>query len=134
DDTSIPFHGDRAGENFEKLIAQVGISRYDCFITNAVLCNPKDEKGNNATPSRQEIENCSGFLRAQIDLIDPKIIVTLGGQALQALKLIEAHPYELSEDVRKARHWMNRILIPLYHPGQRAMIHRSFLNQLADYK
>src|SRR5438067_2266844 len=44
DDTAIPFHGDRAGDNFERLISQSGLSRYDCFITNAVLCNPKDEK------------------------------------------------------------------------------------------
>jgi uracil-DNA glycosylase family 4 len=134
DDTSIPFHGDRAGENFEKLIAQVGISRYDCFITNAVLCNPRDEKGNNATPSRQEVANCSSFLKAQIDLIGPKIIATLGNQALHALKLIELHACELSKDVRKPHFWYGRTLIPLYHPGQRAMLHRSFFNQLADYR
>lgn len=106
----------------------MGISRYDCFITNAVLCNPKDEKGNNATPSRQEVANCSGFLKAQIDLIRPKIVVTLGNQALQALKLIEPHDCELAKDVRKARSWYGRILLPFYHPGQRAMLHRSFLN------
>jgi uracil-DNA glycosylase family 4 len=134
DDTSIPFHGDRAGENFEKLIAQVGISRYDCFITNAVLCNPKDANGNNATPSRQELVNCSGFLKTQIDLVDPKIVVTLGIQALRALKLITAHSCELAKDVRKAHKWSGRVLIPLYHPGQRAMLHRSFLNQLSDYR
>ncbi len=134
DDTSIPFHGDRAGENFERLIAQVGISRYDCFITNAVLCNPKDEKGNNATPSRREVSNCADFLRAQIDLIGPRIVATLGTQALNALKLIEPHTLELSRDVRKSYGWYGRTLIPLYHPGQRAMLHRSFLNQLADYR
>ena len=134
DDTAIPFHGDRAGENFEKLIAQVGISRYDCFITNAVLCNPKDEKGNNATPLRQEVNNCSAFLRAQIDLINPKLVVSLGNLALQALKVIEPHSFELSTDVRTANNWRGRILIPLYHPGQRAMLHRSFLNQLSDYR
>ena len=116
DDTSIPFHGDRAGENFERLIAQVGISRYDCFITNAVLCNPRDEKGNNATPSRQEVSNCSAFLKTQIDLINPKIIATLGNQALHAINLIEAHTLELSKDVRKAHDWYGRTLIALYHP------------------
>lgn len=134
DDTAIPFHGDRAGSNFEKLIEQVGISRYDCFITNAVLCNPKDEKGNNSTPSRQELTNCSSFLKAQIDLVDPRIVVTLGSQALQALKLIEPHSLELATSVRSSVRWYKRLLIPLYHPGQRAMLHRSFFNQLSDYK
>src|SRR5207248_3325846 len=69
DETAIPFHGDRAGDNFERLISQSGLSRYDCFITNAVLCNPKDEKGNNATPTKLEVANCSGFLKRQLDLI-----------------------------------------------------------------
>ncbi len=134
DDTSIPFHGDRAGENFERLIAQANISRYDFFITNAVLCNPKDEKGNNATPTRREVANCSEFLGRQLEIIQPRIVVTLGSLALQALKQIEDHSFELSADVRKAKSWNGRLLIPLYHPGQRAMLHRSFLNQLADYR
>ncbi len=134
DETAIPFHGDRAGENFERLIAQSGISRYDCFITNAVLCNPKDADGNNATPLRSEVANCSSFLGRQIALIQPLLVVTLGNQALQALKLIAPHSIELSTGVRRSWPWFGRTLIPLYHPGQRAMLHRSFLNQLADYR
>jgi uracil-DNA glycosylase family 4 len=134
DASAIPFHGDRAGDNFESLIEQVGLSRYDCFITNAILCNPKDDKGNNATPSRAEVASCAQFLKRQIDLIDPRIIVTLGAQALSALNLIEPHDLELASSVRKKANWYERILVPLYHPGQRAMLHRSFLNQLADYR
>lgn len=134
DASAIPFHGDKAGDNFERLLDQVGISRYDFFITNAVLCNPKDETGNNATPTRREVENCSFFLKRQIELVNPKIIVTLGAQALGALKLVTPHEIELSTGVRKAHSWYGRTLIPLYHPGQRAMIYRSFLNQLVDYQ
>lgn len=134
DETAIPFHGDRSGENFERLIDQVGISRYEFFITNAVLCNPKDENGNNATPTKREVSNCAGFLKRQLDLVNPKIVVTLGGQALQALKLIEGHSIDLASGVRRQSEWYGRRLIPLYHPGQRAMLHRSFLNQLADYR
>ena len=44
DSSAIPFHGDKAGSNFEKLLRHVGLSRYDLFITNAALCNPKDER------------------------------------------------------------------------------------------
>jgi uracil-DNA glycosylase family 4 len=134
DASAIPFHGDQAGENFENLIEQAGLSRYDCFVTNAVLCNARDAKGNNATPNRAELANCSHFLRRQIDLVDPKIVVTLGRQALHALRLIEDHKIELADGVRRKWSWYQRTLIPLYHPGQRALIHRSFLNQLADYQ
>jgi uracil-DNA glycosylase family 4 len=134
DASAIPFHGDRAGENFESLIEQVGIGRQHFFITNAVLCNPKDERGNNATPGKIEIQNCSGFLKRQIDLVDPVIVITLGAQALTALSLIERHDINLAAGVRKKWNWYGRLLLPLYHPGQRAMLHRSFLNQLADYR
>src|SRR5581483_1024754 len=131
DATQIPFHGDKAGDNFERLIEQVGISRYDCYVTNAVLCNPRNDEGNNAPPSKREIGNCTAFLRRQIELVDPDIIVTLGGNSLLALDLLKPHGVRLAEGVRRVVPWEGRILIPLYHPGQRAMIHRSFLNQLA---
>jgi uracil-DNA glycosylase family 4 len=134
DASAIPFHGDKAGDNFESLLEQVGLSRYDCFITNAILCNPKDDKGNNATPSRDELSNCAPFLRRQLDLVDPKIVVTLGAQALAAIGRIEPHDLQLATSVRKKWNWYRRLLVPLYHPGQRAMLHRSFLNQLADYR
>ena len=134
DDTGIPFHGDRAGHNFEELLDFVGISREEIFITNAVLCNPKDSKGNNSPPKSIEIKNCSNYLKRQIDLINPKIVVTLGLNALKATKLIENHDLSLSTDIRTKNFWYKRILIPVYHPGQRAMIHRSMANQRSDYQ
>lgn len=134
DGSHLPFHGDKSGHNFEKLIEHVGVSRYEVFVTNAVLCNPKDEKGNNATPTPAEISNCAPFLRETIDILDPAIVVTLGAVALKACGAIEAHAVSLREHVRTSRKWMRRTLIPVYHPGQRAMVHRSFANQLSDYQ
>lgn len=134
DSTGIPFHGDKAGDNFEKLLDFVGISREDIFVTNAVLCNPKDESGNNSTPTSEEIGNCAGFLREQIELINPSIVVTLGANALKSTALICAHRLTLRDDVRSSHLWFGRQLLPLYHPGQRAMIHRSFANQRSDYQ
>ena len=134
DGSHLPFHGDKSGHNFEKLIEQVGISRYEVFVTNAVLCNPKDEKGNNATPTPGEISNCTPFLHETIDILDPAIVVTLGVVALKACGGIETHDASLREHVRTSRAWMRRTLIPVYHPGQRAMVHRSFANQLSDYQ
>lgn len=134
DGSEIPFHGDKAGHNFEDLVQQVGLDRYNIFITNAVLCNPKDKKGNNSPPNQTEIHNCSNFLRRQIDIVNPTIVVTLGGTALNALTKIAPHHLSLREHVRTSHSWYGRLLIPAYHPGQRAMIHRSFANQLSDYQ
>lgn len=134
DSSGIPFHGDKAGDNFESLLDFVGISREDIFVSNAVLCNPRDKDGNNATPSAEEISNCAGFLREQIQLINPDVVVTLGANALKATSQIESHNLALREQVRTAHSWFGRKLIPLYHPGQRAMIHRSLANQRSDYQ
>jgi len=134
DGSHIPFHGDKSGHNFERLIEQVGISRYEVFVTNAVLCNPKDEKGNNATPLPDEVKNCAPFLKETIEILSAKFVVTLGAVALKACDIVERHSLSLSENVRTNRSWMQVGLIPLYHPGQRAMVHRSFANQLSDYQ
>src|SRR5690242_2368133 len=88
DATEVPFHGDTAGDNFEDLLSFAGINRKDVYVTNAVLCNPKDAQGNNATPNPNEIANCVTFLRRQIELVDPKIVIALGNAALRALAAI----------------------------------------------
>ncbi len=134
DQTEIPFHGDTSGNNFEDLLTFAGIRRDAVFVTNAALCNPKDDRGNNSTPSVRELQNCSAFLRRQIELVDPTIVVTLGAAALRATDLLEPHGLELSTHVRTVNQWLGRTLVPLYHPGQRAMIHRSLANQRSDYQ
>src|SRR5439155_18779729 len=74
------------------------------------------------------------FLRRQIELVSPRIVVPLGNTALRALEGLEPHGFTLSRHVRTIHPWFGRSLIPLYHPGQRAMIHRSFANQRSDYQ
>lgn len=133
DRTMIPLHGDKSGDNFEKLLSASGFDRRTVFVTNSVLCNPQDIDGNNRPPSSDEIRNCSDYLQRQISVVDPQIVVTLGAKALSALELIEPHGIGLSDGVRKMFDWWNRKLIPLYHPGTRALIHRNFHNQIADY-
>jgi uracil-DNA glycosylase family 4 len=133
DRTNVPFHGDKAGDNFEHLIDLAGLSRREIFVTNAVLCNPRDEQGNNAPPSKTVLRNCSINLARQIAAIDPAIVVTLGAAALEATRLVESHELSLSSNVRTAQSWNGRVLIPLYHPGARAMVHRNFAAQTADY-
>lgn len=134
DESEIPFHGDQAGHNFEDLLSFSGLSRRDIFVTNAALCNPKDANGNNGTPRVSELRNCSNFLQEQLEIVRPRIVVTLGGAALEALRLIQDHEFKLSQDVRTIKAWNGFKLIPLYHPGQRALIHRSMANQRSDYQ
>lgn len=134
DETEIPFHGDKSGHNFEDLLNFAGIDRSQIFVTNAVLCNPKDANGNNSTPTAHEANNCSGFLRKQIEFVNPKLVVSLGAIALKSLGLVQSHNLDLSTHVRTIHPWLGRQLVPLYHPGQRAMIHRSFANQRSDYQ
>ena len=134
DSSGIPFHGDKAGHNFESLLEFAGLSRRNIFVTNAVLCNPRDEAGNNATPRRDELRNCAAHLRAQINIVSPRLVVSLGSVALAALEHVSPHGLQLAESVRSAHSWYGRKLIPLYHPGQRAMVHRSLANQRSDYQ
>jgi len=134
DNSGIPFHGDKSGHNFEELLEFAKLNRSKIFVTNSVLCNPKDEDGNNSTPTKIEVQNCADHLAEQIRIINPKIVVTLGATALESTRFTSAHSLVLRDSVRTSNIWFNRILIPLYHPGQRAMMHRSFANQRSDYQ
>ena len=84
--TGIPFTRDPSGELINELIASIGLSREeDIFITNLVKCNPKDEKGRNRPPSKQEIANCCQYLKREIDCIKPRIIIAFGKDATEFL-------------------------------------------------
>lgn len=133
DRTRIPFFGDRAGRNFQHLLNTIGLSRKDIFVTNAVLCNPRDELGRNTPPTKGEISNCSLYLSLVINLIQPQYIVTLGKSALDALNMMEKHSINLRCDVGKVFKWRNYSVLPMYHPGARALVHRSFDNQQYDF-
>lgn len=134
DRTGVPIHGDPTGNNFEKLLSLIHWKREDVFITNAVLCNPRDEAGNNSAPSRLELSHCSFHLESQIIVVDPFIIVTLGQAALSALSLIFPHDLRLNKSVGEPHQWMNRTLFPMYHPSPRALLHRNFGRQLQDFQ
>ncbi len=131
--TGVPLYGDRTGENFEMLLANIGWKREDIFITNSILCNPQDENGNNSPPSLCEIQNCSYYLEMILELVNPDVIVTIGIKALEALKNLAHHDYILKDNVAKTLKWNNRILFPLYHMSPRATIHRSLIQQRADF-
>lgn len=134
DRSGIPLLQDQTGRNFTALLQAAGLTREEIFITNAVLCNPRDERGRNAPPTTREIHNCSAHLRQTIELISPRCVVALGQVALKSLHLIAPHEVKLARDVGRPIEWHGRWLIPLYHPGPRAQLHRPFQTQLEDFR
>lgn len=80
DRTGRPFVG-RAGELLTKMILAMGLTREDIYICNMLKCRPPD----NRTPNPQEIQCCWDFLVRQLQIIQPKAIVTMGNPATQGL-------------------------------------------------
>jgi uracil-DNA glycosylase len=135
DRTRIPFSGDQSGRNFERFLASIDLNRSEIFITSAALCNPRAASGANRRPAASEIRNCSDFLRRSIELVDPRVVVTLGTVALEALKLVHCHDFNLKNDAGRIRGWNGRLLVPLYHPSPQVLItSRKEESQLRDYK
>jgi uracil-DNA glycosylase family 4 len=132
--SGVPFHGDEAGRRFESLLAEAGLTRDGVFVTNAVLCNPLDASGRNRRPKASEVTRCGPFLRRQIEVIDPAVVVALGIVALQALDRIEPHGATLREACGRPVEWLGRRLVALYHPGRRALVHRDEALQRDDWR
>lgn len=133
--TRKPFSGDKSGANFQILLDSILLKREEIFITNSALCNPHTATGANRKPTKTELKNCSNFLQKTIEIINPKIIVTLGAVALEALKMIEYHQFTLKLDAAKVLDWNARILLPLYHPSPQVVAsHRRMPQQLADFR
>ena len=135
DRTRVPFSGDQSGANFDRFLNSIGLTRKEIFITSAALCNPRSESGANRKPARKELENCSGFLRRAIETVDPRVIVTLGSVALEALKRIQYHELNLKDSAARIHSWNERVLVPVYHPSPQVLAsHRREAEQLQDYQ
>ena len=112
--TGRPFVG-RAGRLLDELLASVGLCREDVYVTNVI----KDRAVTRTSPARDrpptpgELAACAPWLRAQIALIRPRLIVTLGRVALAALL-----PGLRIKDVHgRPQASRGRVLLPLYHPS-----------------
>jgi uracil-DNA glycosylase family 4 len=105
----VPFVG-RAGQLLTKIIEAIGLRREDVYIANVIKCRPPQ----NRNPEPDEIETCEPFLFQQIDVIKPKVIVTLGKFAAQCLLRSEEPISRLRGrlfDYRGAK------LLPTFHPA-----------------
>ena len=121
DQQGRPFVG-AAGQFLEQLLASIGLTREKVFITNMVKCRPP----NNRDPYPGEISACSKYLDRQIELVRPKVIVTLGRHSLAKFL-----PGETISKVRgKQRRLGSFILYPMYHPA--AALHQQSLRRIIE--
>ncbi|MEW5826848.1 MAG: uracil-DNA glycosylase [Candidatus Bipolaricaulota bacterium] len=110
DTTGRPFVGP-AGQKLDEVLASVGIQREDVYITNVVKCRPPG----NRVPARGEMTACFPYLEAQIALIQPVLVVTLGNTPTQWL-LPEAPG--ITQSRGKFFAWRGGILLfPMFHPS-----------------
>ena len=135
DRTRVPFSGDQSGANLDRFMQSIHLPREQVFITSAALCNPRTDSGANRKPTQKELSNCSDFLRRTIDLVNPRIVVTLGSVALEALKRLHAHQLNLKAHAAHIHRWDGRLLVPIYHPSPQVLAsHRREQQQLSDYQ
>ena len=135
DRTRVPFSGDQSGANLDRFLNSINLTRKEISITSAALCNPRSESGSNRKPTQKELSNCSSFLRRTIELVDPRVIVTLGSVALEALKRIQYHELSLKTAAAQIHAWNERVLVPIYHPSPQVLAsHRREAEQLRDYQ
>ena len=86
DEQGEPFVG-KAGQLLTKIIQATGLSRADVYIANILKCRPdtSGQTAGNRKPTSDEMATCIPYLHEQIDLIRPKVIVALGGTAVEGL-------------------------------------------------
>ncbi len=117
--TGRPFVG-RAGELLNKMIAGMGIKRENVFIANVVKCRPP----NNRVPAPDEVATCTPYLERQLEIVRPRVIVTLGLPATQYM----LNTKNSMGKMRGQWHaWRGIKLMPTYHP---AYVLRSYTEQV----
>jgi uracil-DNA glycosylase len=109
-----PFVG-RAGALLVKLLASIGWRREDVFITNVVKCRPPE----NRDPLPDEIAACAPFLRRQLQVLDPAVVVTLGrysmGRFMPGARISSAHGTVRPIDPETGA--SNALAFAMYHPA-----------------
>lgn len=143
DITGIPFTRDPSGVLFQKALINAGLSKEtdphkekpalrEAYVTNLVKCNPKDSKGNNRTPSRNEIHNCMEFLKVEEELVKPRVIIPLGKHVSECILGTKIH--RMSEIHGRATLKGNVVVIPFIHPSYvvRGAYHKK--RYMADFK
>ncbi len=109
DEQGLPFVG-RSGDLLEQLLGEIGFTRDQVYIANVVKCRPPQ----NRDPRPDEIEACKGYLREQLRLIDPRVVLTVGNFSSKLLLRTETGITRLRG---RAYEWWGRYLVPTFHPA-----------------
>jgi len=112
-----PFVG-AAGKLLDTLLARISLSRGDVYITNVLKCRPPM----NRDPMPNEVEACSPYLKHQLDLVQPKIVLILGRHALERLMPGQGSISRIHGSLIKRG---EIAYVPLYHPA--AALHNGSL-------
>jgi len=112
-----PFVG-AAGKLLDTLLARIGLSRSDVFITNVLKCRPPM----NHDPMPNEAESCSPYLKRQLELVQPKVVLILGRHALERLMPGQGSITRVHGTLVKRG---DVAYVPLYHPA--AALHNGAL-------
>ncbi len=121
DQLGRPFVGP-AGQFLDKLLALIGLKRQQVYIANVIKCRPP----NNREPLPGEIENCSKILERQIELIRPKMIVTLGRYSMAKF-----FPGKSIGKIHGTAMQANGVIyFAMYHPA--AALHQQSLRQTLE--
>ena len=105
-----PFVG-AAGQLLDELLGGIGIAREEVYIANVLKCRPPG----NRDPREDEIDSCKGYLREQIRMIDPDVVVTLGNFATKLLVPTEVGITRMRGS--RIDWWLGATLIPTFHPA-----------------
>ena len=113
DETGIPFVG-AAGKFLAEMLKSIGLRREDIYITNIVKYRPPE----NRDPTPLEKEQCSDWLRAELEFIKPTLIIFLGRHSMNHffpdLKISDAHGKLIQTMLNN---FPTHYFLPLYHPA-----------------
>jgi DNA polymerase len=113
DQQGVPFVG-QAGKLLDRLLGGIGMTRSDVYICNTLKCRPPG----NRDPQPDEIEACEGHLFRQIELIQPRLVATLGNFATKLLSGRQTGITRVHGTEQEANVGGNRVVLyPLYHPA-----------------
>jgi DNA polymerase len=113
DKQGYPFVG-QAGKLLDKLLAGIGLERSDVYIVNTLKCRPPG----NRDPNPDEKQACEPWLFQQIELIQPKVIATLGNHATKQLSGRETGITRVHGQEQHVTYGSRRVILyPIYHPA-----------------
>jgi DNA polymerase len=132
DETGLPFVG-AAGKFLDEMLASIGLERKDVYISNIVKYRPP----NNRDPLPEEKKAFLPYLQAQLEVIRPKVVVTLGRHSMNCflpdlqISKIHGQAKRIKLQMKQSKDVLTIVLLPLFHPAA-ALYNNSLRQTLID--